>query len=784
MASKKKSAAGWLLPAFALLVTMVAAMPSAHSQQAPATAQAGEAKLDEIVVTAEKRASTVQETPISMTAVSGDQLQAQGVGDVRGVIAEVPGISMRYAGPGQTELEMRGLASSGGASPTVGFYLDETPLTSSANSQNGKVVIDPSLFDLNRVEILRGPQGTLYGSGSMGGTVKLVTNAPRTEQMEGNFDATVSDTQHGGANPSVNAMLNLPLSDKTLALRLVATEKWTSGWVDRDVVPNFPTPVNPCGTWGSVGCQRGNVLASPVSQVIKGVNWENLIGGRASLLFKPSDNLSVNAMVMTQSIRMGGYGDYDQSTGTGYEAHYQPFNLQEPFADSINIGSLTVDYNLGFADLTSATAYWKRTVKQTMDNAEALESFFANFYGAPQFSPVTYTEEDDSRQLSQELRLTSSGDGPFKWVGGVFFSKFESIYDVTNELPAFAYLSMGGAAANPAGVIYDAYNPFHVTQYALFSEGNYEFAPGWKLTAGIRFYHFKTHVNEWQNGIGSASGNTTPTIATYDTAASGVNPKLDLSYTPTRDLTVYAAASRGFRPGGVNLPIPTNIGCNITTETYSPDSVWSYEVGEKAKLLDHRLSINADVFYITWSDVQQQINQGCGYPLTTNAGKARSYGTEIEVNARVSNSLTLALSGTYTNAELQQVNSALQIADPVLTPGSRLLDIPKFTQSASITYVTPLTGEFDFTARLANSLVGPVRDISYTYIDLPSHDIWNARIGAVGSKWAGYFFVDNIANTKAAMGTNTTAFSWLVPSLVRVATNQPRTIGVNLNYRF
>ena len=189
--------------------------------------------LQEIVVTAEKRNSTIQDTPISLTAITGDQLQAQGISDMKGVIAEVPGISMRTSGPGQTELEMRGLASSGGSSPTVGFYLDDAPLTAPPFTPTGKVVIDPDLFDLNRVEVLRGPQGTLYGSGSMGGTIRLIPNEPDLQNVEGNVDTLISGTQGGGANPGVNAMFNVPLVDGVLALRVVLTEKYTSGWINQ-----------------------------------------------------------------------------------------------------------------------------------------------------------------------------------------------------------------------------------------------------------------------------------------------------------------------------------------------------------------------------------------------------------------------------------------------------------------------------------------------------------------------------------------------------------------------
>src|SRR5665213_135363 len=210
-------------------------------------------ELQEIVVTAEKRESTVQKTPISMTAISGADLQALGLSDMASVAQQVPGISFKTSGPGQTEYEMRGLTSTGGESPTVGFYLDDAVLTPAAMAQNGKTVIDPSLFDLNRIEVLRGPQGTLYGAGSMGGTIKLVTNQPDLKAFDANVEVIGSDTSSGGGfNPSANARLNISRVQAAAALRSVATDKYIDGWIDRKVVSPFPTEVNNSTARGDV----------------------------------------------------------------------------------------------------------------------------------------------------------------------------------------------------------------------------------------------------------------------------------------------------------------------------------------------------------------------------------------------------------------------------------------------------------------------------------------------------------------------------------------------------
>ncbi len=227
---------------------------------------------------------------------------------------------------------------------------------------------------------------------------------------------------------------------------------------------------------------------------------------------------------MYQILKLGGYDEYDQSTGTGYEAHYQPFNFSEPFTDTFKSIGATVKYNLGFADLTSAASYWRRSERQTQDDSEALEAYLGYLFGVQVFVPIGFAEEDESNQFSEELRLASNGGSRFQWVGGLFFSKLASVFKDTNANPALAYLSTGGAAANPSGIGYDAYNPYHLNQYAVFGEASYKIDDAWKVTTGLRWYDFITHANESQSGIGSYTGNATSVDASFATKANGFNP--------------------------------------------------------------------------------------------------------------------------------------------------------------------------------------------------------------------------------------------------------------------
>jgi iron complex outermembrane recepter protein len=773
-----------LSPFVVLIGAVLAAVSTAAETTSLPPGAAANSGLDEIVVTAEKRSSTIQDTAISMSALSGDQMQQQGISGISGIVQSIPGISMRTSGPGQTELEIRGLSSSGGASPTVGFYLDDYPLTAPAAALVGKVVIDPDLFDLNRVEVLRGPQGTLYGSGSMGGTVRLIPNTPNLRDFDGAVEAFGSGTSGGGFNRGGNLMLNIPLIDDRVAMRIVATDKYRDGWITRYVEPNFPTPTHPelcAGGWP--GCIRGDVTAAAVSQATPRINWERLQSGRAELLAQPTDALKIDATAIYQKITQGGYDEYDLPPGNP-NARYQPNNANEPISDEFKLYGLTVSYDLGFSQLTSATAYYSRVESQTQDTSEAIYSLLP-LYGASstQFYASPFSEIDTTRQFSEELRLASTGKGAFQWIGGAFFSSFESIFaENNNSVPVISGIP-GQLAVNPDGILYQAHNPYHIKQYAIFGEGTYAFADNWKLTGGARWYKFDSRADEETSGFFALSGNATPLLNTFKSSNTGVNPKLTLSYEQNHDLTVYSTVARGFRPGGINQQIP-NPPCTLTTETYGPDSIWNYEVGEKAKMLDNRLVINADVYYIRWSQVQQSVNQPCGYPLSENAGTAASYGPEIEVTAQLTSELILTFSGTYTHATLTSVNASLQAANPAFTPGIGLLNVPKYTETTSLTYTKPITDGIKFTARVNNSYVGQATDIDFVYGTLPSYDLVGLRFGLIGDKLSGFLFADNLTDKRAQLGINTTGFSYTIPSLIRVATNQPRTLGVDLLYKF
>jgi outer membrane receptor protein involved in Fe transport len=760
----------------------------AHAQEAQSNRPADQA-LQEIVVTAEKRDSTVQKTPISMTAISGEQLQSQGTLDLLSVLEQVPGVSVRSAGPGQTEFEIRGMSSSGGTSPTVGFYIDETPLTPPATAQNGKVAVDPDLYDLSRIEVLRGPQGTLYGSGSMGGTIKLVTAQPDLQKFTASAQTTESGTEGGGFNYGASGMLNMPLLDDRLALRVVGTYKYTDGWIDRIVLNNFPRETNPaCQAQGFYGCNRGNVAAAAVQADHANVNWERLAGTRVSLAFKPIDGLTITPSVLYQRITMGGLSEFDDPPGT--EAHYQPFDVAEPFADTFRLYSLVAKYDAALFNVTSATSWWSREQDQTQDESEIIQSGF----GFPQFDtinglgagPASITEIDRTQQLSQEVRIASNNQGPFRWLVGGFYQSFRTLTESYSFVPGLI-TAYGGAFGTDDFITFN--QPTYLTQEAAFGEASYDITSRFKLTAGLRWYTYSTHFVNRENGI--VTGGLDYKITSGKASDNGVNPKLNLAYELSDAMIVYATAAKGFRPGAANTPVPTTgadscapalaaLGRSEAPSAYQPDNVWSYEFGEKVKLFDQRVILNSDVYYQRWSGVQQKIGLSCGFTFVDNAGSAISYGGELEAQVRLTSALTLSQSVGYTNARITNAD-----AGTGLLRGQELQDVPSWTASSSLTFSAPVSSGLNAVGYIRNNYVGNMQDVSYTRNNIPSYDLVDLRLGLAndGNARSVYFFVTNLTGKQAHIA-DTVEYSENLPSFERVATNQPRTFGIDLSIRY
>ena len=783
----------------------------------PGSPAGASATASEVVVTAQRRSSTIQKTTASVSAFTGADLQARGVTSFATLAQGTPGVSLKSEGPSQTEVEMRGMTSSGGNSATVGFYLNDVPLTGPANAQNGHAVIDPDLYDLNRIEVLRGPQGTLFGSGAMGGTVRLITNQPDPTGYHASGESILSGTDGGGFNHDNNVMVNVPLVDDKLALRIVGTENYRSGWIDRVVANPFPLVT-------SSGAVRGDVGAAPVEKRYTDSNDYQIYAVRASLLWKPTPDLSITPSFFFETSKQSNPDSYDavsatnSSPGAGL-AHYQVFDIAQPLTDEIKIYSLDASYAYSLFDVTSSTAYWSRVSVQKEEASEAfnnpatgatnfsegVNNSGEGYYGPDGSGPESGVERDPSHQFSQELRFSSKGSGKFNWVGGLFYSNFYSLWTFAGTTPNYSSFADLGSLApgftpRPANTPnwFDVYEPTALSNYAAYGDATYALTDALKLEVGGRFnhsdYRFSSCISGWGSALGSASPSCTGKI---NLSTDSFNPKFTLSYTVSPDLMGYVTAAKGFRPGGGNALYPTvgpvwgaayakmaYTGGHFPT-TYDPDSVWSYEVGEKARFFDRRLTVNASLYYEDWNHIQLEAYPD-DFALNINGDHAFIYGGEVDVRANLGAGFDLQLSGGYIHERLD--------GGPHwdIPPLHVLPEVAPETGTAILNYTRSLGASLVFTAQVENSYTGRRYSLAFPfpnnaygqYVPMAAYDLTNVRFGLKGDGgWSASVFVNNLFNKHAQLESLYTE-NLASAAFNQIVTNQPLTAGVDLSYRF
>jgi outer membrane receptor protein involved in Fe transport len=762
------------------------------------------AALEEIVVTASKRATTVQDTPISISTVTGSDLLARGVSSLAALAQGTPGVSLKSEGPSQTEIEMRGMTSSGGNSATVGFYLDDIPLAGPASAQNGHVVIDPDLYDLNRIEILRGPQGTLFGSGSMGGTVRIISNQPNLFQSQAAAQSVLSGTQGGGLNHKNNLMVNIPLVEDKFAIRVVGTEDYKSGWIDRIVADPFPLPAG-----SPLGTVRGDVQNVPVEKRYPGSNAYQIYTMRITVLWRPAEGLSVTPSYFHTTSTQNGIGAYDSDPGT--LVHFQPFDIAEPLTDSLTAYSLNVNYSFRSFDVTSSTARWTRNSTQVEEASEAfnnpLEAIAYNYnyglpnpgyYGPTGTGPERGIEDDPSHQFSEEVRMTSTGTGRASWIGGLYYSNFYSLWSFKGTTPTYtAFMDLGTLAPATTPNWFDAYSPTILKQYAAFADASYVVTDELKADVGARVNHYDYRFFSCLSGWGSASGAALPSCSgAISLSSTSFNPKFNISYTFRPDLMGYATVSSGFRPGGGNAVYPTTGAAwgsafeqqHYTSgrwpTTYEPDRVLSYELGEKARLFDRRLTVNTSIYYEDWRHVQLEAYPN-DWALNINGNHVSIYGADIDTRVDLGAGFEVEVAAGYLYEWLD--------GGPhwVIAPVHKLPEVAPESGTVALNYDKSLGGAYKFTARLENTYTGPRYSIFFsnpyeftgTYRQLPGYDLINARAGLIHEVWSATLFVNNLTNKRARLESMFTE-NEPQPDFTRIETNQPLTAGIDLTYRW
>jgi outer membrane receptor protein involved in Fe transport len=764
--ARRSAAAGALLAATASL-----------AQQAPDVgAPQAAGALDEIIVTAEKHTESLQKVPLSIVAYTAETLAETGVEDFASLAARIPGVTLNSAGPGQSSYSIRGIASVGGNAPTTGLYIDETPILPSGGD-GATATIDPDLFDLARIEVLRGPQGTLYGASSMGGTVRFITNQPNLAKEEAAVKVEGSDTEHGGGNVRLDAMVNVPLIEDKVALRLVGTYKDFSGFIDRDIGVWAPNPDVPAGF------PAYPTSPSHPSAIVRDVNTEKLFSVRSLLKVSVNDAFTVTPSVWVQDLQMGGPPDYDIPTGdsSGPLIQARPFDISEAYSDRFVLSNLTMNYTLGWGSVLSTTSYMQRRETTPDDETEALEDNFPQ----GQFVPNVYTPILTTREITEELRLAFNPTGwALSGVVGAYVNNANRHYYVNYLTPNYAQLFANSYTTSQllAGVPlsdlnYSQHGDYSPKQSAVFTELNYAITDRWKATAGVRWYDLQYTAVRYEDGWSNGG----PTLSAGSAKNTGFDPKAELSYQATDALLYYVSASKGVRPGGVNTSNLAEKGCGQDYGPYQPDSLWNYEAGAKTGWFNGALTVNAAAYYIKWSDVQQGETLPCSYQITENAGSAVVHGGELEIESLVGGRLQLGGGVGYTKAVLGA--DAPNLGG---NKGEQLENVPLWNANlhAKVSF-TPLAG-YDGFARADAQYVGesfPDFDRSDPATFQRAYALLDLRTGVVHDAWEADLFVNNVFDKQAAL-SDFISGNYSASTRTRMYTNQPRTAGLSLRWKF
>jgi outer membrane receptor protein involved in Fe transport len=765
-----------------LWITAVAFMsPSPSSAQSTVSVDAadnGDLAADpeqpaDVVVTALRRQSTVQTTPIAISALGEEQLGKLGATTIADVVRQVPGLQLTESDSGRTRVSIRGVQASGES--TVGLYYGETPLTgpSGTNSDPAGNTPNLNLFDVERVEVLRGPQGTLYGSGSMGGTLRVLFKQPDTSKYEGAAELQASDTNNGGFGYFAKAALNIPVVTDKLALRVVGYRERQSGYVDYTRL------------------DRANA------------NRATLEGGRAIVAFTPSDDVSLTATALFQTQNIDGTAQYSSVLGP----FQTDFQILQPWHDELQLYNGVGRFDLGFATLTTSASWYRWDVESTNDNNAAFASVVSSARWCALYTRValgipTSTCNADQRAAYQayarskapfgayqpryvtnsiqESRLSSNGEGPLSYTVGIFHEKR---FDRVDTLP-FAGDPITGGQRNPVDNLGGRNILTSVEQTAFFGEVSYRPLTPLTLTVGLRHFDYTKTVGGEYLGYNFTNGQEPRPFEETSADAKGWVKKFNLQLQAASDFLVYANAAQGFRPGGANN-IP-----NLPAQylVYRPDALWNYELGAKTSWFGRRATLNLAVYRTDWEAVQTSVStlqQGGGnFNFIYNLAGVRVEGVEVEAGLRPVRHLSLNASFNYNHARLisDQVDSTGFVTAPGRT-GDELTYIPRTTAAASVEYAPPISATVTGLARLDWAYTGrmntELRETNAFYREIGDFSIFNTRVGIEGDRFGISLFANNLFNK---VGLNRVASAAGSPDYY--VSSRPRTIGLNLRRSF
>lgn len=769
---------------------------------APSMAFAQDSEETEIIVTATKRATSILDVPFSVNAQTQEDIQRSGATNLEDISRNVAGLAIQNLGPGQSQVALRGVSAGQivrdqpGVKEQVGVYLDESVISLSLFTP------DIDLYDLARVETLRGPQGTLYGSGSVGGTVRYITNQPDLSEFAGALEANVNTLTDGGAGGHLKGMINAPISD-TMALRVVGYHTEYAGFID---------------------------ALRPGGARTEDVNSGSRSGIRAALTLQPNNALTITPRVMYQEIDVDGFNRQEAfnlfanpflSSPVTLAEREQFLLLDEQFTDETMLADLTVGYDFGAVTLTSITSYVDRDILVSRDASALTGSVSVDLgFATPAVSlPSNLRDTTELRQLTQEVRLASNTSGPFQWLVGAFYADVERVYAQRLPTPGYdaatdAALGAGTAAATANGYGPDSpYNsdlPYDLTQVAIFGEVSYDFTERFTVTAGGRYYDFEEERSFTSGGLFSNGDNRTDS-----TSSDGFTPRFIASYDLSDDITLNAQAAQGFRLGGVNDPLnlplctPSDAAIFGGFQSYDDETSWNYEAG--MKMQRGRFGFNAAAFYNDIQDLQVTLDAGsCSSRISFNVPEAHSAGVEFELTATPMTGLELSLAGSIVEAEFDStvVDGGGNVIGGI-QKGNRLPSVPELQIAATGAYYFPLD---NWRTGLEGFVGASVQHISSRYtqpsdqvgnprsfvsglayggatgaeatvldLELDSYTLVNFNAGIEADEWALVLYVNNVTDENADLG-----FDRERGGRARLAfhTNNPRTYGVTVRRTF
>jgi outer membrane receptor protein involved in Fe transport len=728
--------------------------------------------LEEITVTANKlNATKVLDTPVSIQAISGDALQRAGASGIMDIAGDIPGLSIQDLGPGDKKYVIRGINSTGAS--TTGVYYGEAVISGSNADDGGGFESDIRLYDMDRVEVLRGPQGTLYGASSMSGTIRFIPKLPNLNKIEGYGTVEASQTSHAPttANWNINGALNLPIIEGMLSLRVVGWKLHDAGYVNQIRV-------------GTIGR-------------LEGVNDDNVGGGRVALRYQPFDDLTIDANYTAQTENSNGSSRWTPPGVTAFHGGpivpVQGCDLcntdvtQSPWSDNLRVYGLTAAYNTHFGTVTATSNQFDRRTSFNFDSTPILVSFDVPI--------AAETLEPRNRKVnSSELRYASDLNSPVNFVVGGYREHetqdlaVEVIKTDDRGLPIGQFSSSNAADAlsNPNGnTFFGRTDSRRTTQWAGFGEATWKVNDALTAIVGARYFTETLNgVQTQTHPFGGFPGapNLVP-ITDPEQSFNKVTWKENVSYKFNDALLAYETVSTGFRSGGLNAvsepfePIPI---------AYAPDTLTNFEVGTKGRLFEGQLEYQLDAYFIRWDNIQvQETTADAAFVYLGNAGRAHVKGVEFELTARPIEYLTVNFAGSYQDAFLVKGASAQQYAlnSTLGRTGDDIPNVPKYQFNLGLNYTRPIAGDWQGMAA-ADVIYRDSMDAYFTSnlkynLVLAPYTLVNLRTGVINGPWSVTAFARNIANKRAQVSAINSAQD---PNAL--LTVQPRTIGLTITRKF